>query len=421
MAVVLYHRLISVGLAKAISLPLGFVTSVLLARFMGPEVFGSYVFAFTVLSLLALPAGSSLGQFVMREVARAADGNDDALLKGFIFRCWQWIGVTSILILLCIVLVTSVSGRHLILAGCLIIPLMAAVTLVSETLRGRGLLSFSQWPDLVLRPFLFLGLVAIIRSVGLISPEAALWAYSLALFATLLAMQWILVKRVTSGLKAGPRAYDDAAWAKAIPWFFFISVTSALLSQLPIVITGMLGLPPAQISALQLALSFSLLVGIPMVVVNLVMGPELAQLLIKKNKSDALRLSSRMTQIGLLLSLPLCIVIGFYPDQIVSAVYGVDFVYASSAIVLLALSSLLNTAFGPISYLLTLSGYERQALTGQVIGLLLMVLVVLLMATKYGAVGSVFGVFIGTFVRNIVLSFMSRKYLGAPWSLLIFK
>jgi O-antigen/teichoic acid export membrane protein len=180
-------------------------------------------------------------------------------------------------------------------------------------------------------------------------------------------------------------------------------------------------MPPAQISALQLALSFSLLVGIPMVVVNLVMGPELAQLLIKKNKSDALRLSSRMTQIGLLLSLPLCIVIGFYPDQIVSAVYGVDFVYASSAIVLLALSSLLNTAFGPISYLLTLSGYERQALTGQVIGLLLMVFIVLLLATKYGAVGSVLGVFIGTFVRNIVLSFMSRKYLGAPWSLLIFK
>ena len=190
---------------------------------------------------------------------------------------------------------------------------------------------------------------------------------------------------------------------------------------MPIIITGILGLPPAQISALQLALSFSLLVGIPMVVVNLVMGPELAQLLIKKSKSEALRLSSKMTQIGLLVSSPLCIVIGFYPDQIVGAVYGIDFIYASSAIVFLAFSSWLNTAFGPISYLLTLSGYERQALTGQVIGLLLMIFIVVLMATKYGAVGSVSGVFAGTLVRNVVLSFLSRKYLGAPWSLLIFK
>ena len=36
---------------------------------MGPEVFGQYVFAFTVLSLLALPTGAAFGQLVMREVA----------------------------------------------------------------------------------------------------------------------------------------------------------------------------------------------------------------------------------------------------------------------------------------------------------------------------------------------------------------
>lgn len=414
-------QLLSVGLAKAISLPLGFVASVLLARFMGPEVFGEYVFAFTVLSLLALPAGSSLGQLVMREVARATDDKDDSLLKGFIFRCWQWIGATSVLILLFVTVVASISGSYLILAGGLLIPLMAAVTLVSETLRGRGLLIFSQWPDLVLRPVLFLGLVVVIGSAELLSPQATLWAYTSALLGTLLVMQSILVRRVTRSLTAVPRSYDDAAWGKAIPWFFSISVTGALLSQMPIVITGTLGLPAAQISALQLALSFSLLVGVPMVVINLVMGPELAQLLNQKIKDDALRLSSKMTRIGVLLSSPLCIAICIYPEVLIGAVYGPDFVYASSVIMLLALSSLTNIAFGPLSYLLTLSGYERQALIGQVVGLLLMVFAVLLMAAKYGAIGSVSGVFAGTLVRNVVLGFMSRKYLGAPWSLLVFK
>ena len=56
---------------KGSSLLLGFLISILLARTMGPEEFGRYVFAFSVISLAALPVGTALNQFVMRESARA--------------------------------------------------------------------------------------------------------------------------------------------------------------------------------------------------------------------------------------------------------------------------------------------------------------------------------------------------------------
>ena len=110
-------------------------------------------------------------------------------------------------------------------------------------------------------------------------------------------------------------SYDDERWLKAVPWFynFFDSSTSESSS---IVILGVMGLPPEQLSALQRT-SFSLLVGLPMVVINLVMGPELAKLLSSESKRDAINLASRMTRLGLLLCFPLGVTVALFSELIV--------------------------------------------------------------------------------------------------------
>ena len=59
------------AMLKFSSLLLGFVTSIVMARELGPEAFGRYVFVFSLASLAALPVGTALNQFVMRETARA--------------------------------------------------------------------------------------------------------------------------------------------------------------------------------------------------------------------------------------------------------------------------------------------------------------------------------------------------------------
>ena len=412
-------KLLSVGLAKVISMPLGFITSVILARLMGPEVFGQYVFAFTVLSLLALPTGAAFGQLVMREVATASDTANLSLLRGFIARCWQWVISVSLLLILVLVLGEFFSSGGLIVWGALIIPLMAMVTLQSETLRGLGFVAKSQWPDLVIRPLIFLMLVLSLATTEKLDPQSVLLSYTVALAVVVIYLQWLLAKKSKHRATGLLPSYDDERWLKAVPWFFTISLTAALLNQVPIVILGIMGLPPEQLSALQLALSFSLLVGLPMVVINLVMGPELAKLLSSESKRDAINLASRMTRLGLLLCFPLGVTVALFSELIVVGIYGSDYGYATTVVTVLALSALLNVAFGPLSYVLTLSGFERQAAAGQLLGLFIMSLAIIVSARELGSLGGAMGVLLGTAARNVLLVMMCGRYLKTPWSLLL--
>ena len=413
------NKLLSVGLAKVISMPLGFITSVILARLMGPEVFGQYVFAFTVLSLLALPTGAAFGQLVMREVATASDTANLSLLRGFIARCWQWVISVSLLLILLLVLGEFFSSGGLIVWGALIIPLMAIVTLQSETLRGLGFIAKSQWPDLVIRPLIFLMLVLSLATTEKLDPQSVLLSYTVALAVVVIYLQWLLAKKSKHRATGLLPSYDDERWLKAVPWFFTISLTAALLNQVPIVILGVMGLPSEQLSALQLALSFSLLVGLPMVVINLVMGPELAKLLSNESKRDAINLASRMTRLGLLLCFPLGVTVALFSELIVVGIYGSDYGYATTVVTVLALSALLNVAFGPLSYVLTLSGFERQAAAGQLLGLFIMSLAIIVSARELGSLGGAMGVFLGTAARNILLVMMCGRYFKTPWSLLL--
>ena len=152
--------------------------------------------------------------------------------------------------------------------GSLIIPLMAMVALQSETLRGLGFVAKSQWPDLVIRPLIFLMLVLSLATTEKLDPQSVLLSYTVALAVVVIYLQWLLAKKSKHRATGLLPSYDDERWLKAVPWFFTISLTAALLNQVPIVILGVMGLPSEQLSALQLALSFSLLVGLPMVVIN---------------------------------------------------------------------------------------------------------------------------------------------------------
>ena len=149
------------------------------------------------------------------------------------------------------------------------------------------------------------------------------------------------------------------------------------------------------------------------------MGPELAKLLSNESKRDAINLASRMTRLGLLLCFPLGVTVALFSELIVVGIYGSDYAYATTVVTVLALSALLNVAFGPLSYVLTLSGFERQAAAGQLLGLFIMSLAIIVSARELGSLGGAMGVLLGTAARNILLVRMCGRYLKTPWSLLL--
>ena len=71
--------------------------------------------------------------------------------------------------------------------------------------------------------------------------------------------------------------FDDDRWREALPWFFLLTAVWSLTQQIGVLITGLLG-ETRPMSAMQLGLSASMLVALPLVVMTTITGPELARI-----------------------------------------------------------------------------------------------------------------------------------------------
>ena len=402
---------------KASSLLLGFLTSILLARTLGPDEFGRYVFAFSVISLAALPVGTALNQFIMRESARAFALDSPALIKGLIKRSFVW--VPSIGLLVCVSLWCWVSGRSddaTFMWGLPIIPLMALVALRTELLRGAGLILQSQWPDMVLRPLSFVVLTCGLMITSALTAVTALVAYGLALVVTLCTVVWLFRSGIaTKKYRETQAEFDDGRWLRSMPWFMAISAIGAGSTLSGAIILGLVNADVSQVAAFQLGLSFSALVGLPLVIVNLVVGPQITQWWEAGDKDSCVALLSQMTRLAACVSLVGGAAVLYLPEIILGVFYGDAYEYGVKTLQVLVVSQMVNVAFGPVGLALTLSGFERQAFTGQLVGLMMSLSVTVMLVGEYGAAGAAVGAFAGLLVWNIWMAFQVRRHWGGPF------
>ena len=402
---------------KASSLLLGFLTSILLARTLGPDEFGRYVFAFSVISLAALPVGTALNQFIMRESARAFALDSPALIKGLIKRSFVW--VPSIGLLVCVSLWCWVSGRSddaTFIWGLPIIPLMALVALRTELLRGAGLILQSQWPDMVLRPLSFVVLTCGLMITSALTAVTALVAYGLALVVTLCTVVWLFRSGIaTKKYRETQAEFDDGRWLRSMPWFMAISAIGAGSTLSGAIILGLVNADVSQVAAFQLGLSFSALVGLPLVIVNLVVGPQITQWWEAGDKDSCVALLSQMTRLAACVSLVGGAAVLYLPEIILGVFYGDAYEYGVKTLQVLVVSQMVNVAFGPVGLALTLSGFERQAFTGQLVGLMMSLSVTVMLVGECGAAGAAVGAFAGLLVWNIWMAFQVRRHWGGPF------
>ena len=151
-------------LVKGSGVALTFVVQVMIARLAGAQVFGEYIYMFSWISLLVLPATLGLDLSSQRFLPTYRIRHEWRPYAGFLRRSvWVTLGVSSALSLGLVVV-----ARHrgpakvglpegLIFAAALALPLFALLKVVGSFLRAEKRMFHGQWPEMVLRPVLFAG------------------------------------------------------------------------------------------------------------------------------------------------------------------------------------------------------------------------------------------------------------------------
>ena len=400
-----------VGGLKLLSLPLTLTTSILLARALGPQGYGQYAFVMAVIALLALPIGPGLGQLVTREVARYHHGEDWSLFRGLLRRAHQWILLGSVVMIGAVAIVAghnaawAVDDRWtLLFMASLMLPLLGLNALRSHTLRGLRYVFQAQLPELLARPAFHLVFAGVLLVGGALTPATALGSQIAATGLAFLLGAWLLARYWPAQVKVADPDYRHGEWARALLPFTLMAAVSTLNAQIGILALGWLG-TDEDVAVLQVAQQGALLVVLSMTIVNLVIGPHITRAHREGDKARLQQLSRQSSRAALAVALPIALAFILLGKPILLFVYGEA--YAATVtwpLAILAFGQLVNVAFGSVGTFLTMSGYERDTLTGQIIALVVNGAAAVALIPFLGVIGAAIAVTTGLLTWNVVLA-----------------
>lgn len=398
-----------------------FLTTMVLARYLGAAVFGVYSYALSWVGILSTLGVFGLDRLVVREVAihmmSASWSENRSLLR--------WAGRLSVGLATAIaagaVLLSSVLGtpattsQSVCIAAAAIVPLLALSTVQQAVLRGLHRIGQSQLPLNIVRPIGTLLLCLVLARAAGNRPTA-----TEALLATTVATTLALgvgSRLITSALpktsqpaRAPPRGRE---WLRSCATLFLLS-SLASLSGAEILILGFYE-RPEKIGAYSAALQCAAIVSFGLNVLIGLLSPRFAALYATNNHELLRKLVLRGQVLAMIAGIPTAVVLVTCSDSLLRYLYGPEFTQAHTALTLLVAGQVVNVLAGPVSALLSMTGRERAALPGLAAAAAANIAGGLWLVPRWGINGAAIANMAAVMTWNIVLTCLVRTRLGLTW------
>lgn len=415
----LLRGLLGVGWLKILSMPLALSSSVILARFLGPEGYGQYVFVFSLIGFLALPVGPGPGQLITREVAAFHHDRAWGLFDGIIRRSFQWVFFSSLIVMTATLFVAISYAEWqrenrwaLVVVASFLIPLLGVNTIRANVLRGLRFVVLAQLPTLMVRPGLHLLFVGGFLAFGVLTPLSAIISQVVATAVAVLIGTALALGRIPPEVKRSSPRYHDKFWLSAIVPLSLLVLVGTLNGQIGILSLGFL-VGDEDVANMQVALSASILIAFPLSIVNLVIGPYVTKAMKENDDHKIRRLSVYSSVLAIMAASPIAIPLIIWGEEIVGLAYGQEYISgALSPLVILCVGQVFNVIFGSVGVFLTMTGYEKDTLSGQLFAAAINVSLCFALVPTMGATGAAAATSIGLVTWNVILAYRFYKRLG---------
>ncbi len=404
---------------------LSYGLQVLLARLLNASYYGIYTYVFVWATFVALIAGIGFPAASVRFLPVYRLNKDWARLHGFLRVTSRATFATAIAIALSGIAIAEglhalglLSSPSAIVLGALLVPALAGSTLYTEFARAGNRVSVAFTPPLIVRPTLIAaGAAVLFIARGNLSTSAALGA-SLVAGYVVLAGQYAL----TRNLFDDPRTERDTV-VELREWFgvgmtlLAASAFSITLMQVDIIIVGALrGSRDAGIYAA--ASKTAALVAFVIMAVNAAAAPQFASLWAMGRVDDLQRLVTKLAGVIFWPSLAISAGIAALSGPLL-ALFGPEFSAAQPALLVLLVGQLVNAAAGSVGYLLTLTGFHREATVALGISAVACIVLTAVGVSLFGLVGAALGSMIGFTLWNGSLYWLVVRKLGIHPSILM--
>jgi O-antigen/teichoic acid export membrane protein len=403
--------------AKVCGAALAFISSIILARILGSDGFGTYSFATAVMTMALVPAQLGIPSLIVRETAslRAADSWEG------VAQLWRWALrislISTAIVTLSMLIVSQAFGEAfyvvLSISAFTIIP-SALNSLRAAMLRGAGHVTIGVIPEYVVRPLLLIVMASLLSlAINITAEITAILNVSACVLTYILG--WMILKSRTPPSvwinRTPPKDKNKTHWLQSSIWLSLLASSQVISQQIDIILVTLLS-EPAQAGVFKVAMSAAALIVFALNAVNLVTTPYFSRLLTQEKHEELQTLVSRTSKLTFSFAIPVCLVFFFASEKIISLAYGEEFKEASNCIKILSAGQLVNASFGAVSGLMTMARQQRTVVTVFTIALTLGVITSTSLIPVIGIEGAAIGSALSMVIWNICLAVIAYRRLG---------
>ncbi len=372
-----------------------FVSQVVLARLLGIESYGTYVFAIAWVNVLLLVARQGFDLATVRFISDYKNRNQWRLLKGYLLFSQRAVCLSSIVVAIVMALTAWVFRAHIGTEGlralwlaAAALPFLAFNQILQATIRGLGFVVRPQILVTILHPFLLL----VAFSTAIIwwgfEPTAymGMTAY-LAATVTILAGLWIMLHKLIPGpVRDAAPMTDQHNWFKTSIAMMFLMSFGPTLNQLSIIILGSLDGDTAagQYGA---AVRIANIVHLLIMAQNSALGPMVAKLYSDDNQDRLQKITNLGVRLVTIASLAVVATVVFFGHWILG-IMGEEFQFAYPVLVVLVCGNFLFAFAGPASMLLNMTGLHALSAKMLAVSAGFNIVMALVLIPIYGAFGA---------------------------------
>ena len=402
---------------RVLSILIGVALSVLLARWLAPEGYGSYLFTLTIAQFLAMPILAGLPTLVVREIAIARGRNDSNGLAGILrwsagFVVLSFLTVAALAITF---LLLRNQGDGALPVYYMALPLVLALAFLqlgSAIVQGHEHPFAGSLGDGLIRPALLLGLFAVAAMVGFLSPGSALWLHvGAAAIAALFAFgYWFRVCRDHHPVQRPVPRYETRKWLASLLPLSLITAASLLNSRLDILMLGLLSVAE-DVAQYGIAVQLAGLVLMGQTTVNAIVAPKIARLHRLSNYTELHRMITHAARLSTMIALAVFGFIFLLGEQIIEELLGEKYANAWLIAMILCGGNLVSSSIGPVAKVMTMTGNERTVARLVWLSALANAALNLFLVPIYGAVGAAVATVAAQLIGQIFMIYWSAARL----------
>jgi len=350
-----------------------FLTNLVFARILGAAMLGNYYLGTSLLAIVSNISAVGLPKGTLRYVVEFRSREEKG--KFYSVICVSlFLGLASSIVFMIaiyffrgkIVGLFPRADIELILHYLLwLMPISVLTSILMEILRGCRqftIVILGQsllWSVLILASFL----IIVFFLQGRVGTEHAFWAYIIGTVFVFLLYLFTLKKRVLNNVQKKGHLHNNITKGLMTTSFslLIVSASSMLLTWTDTVMLGALsGSKGVGIygAASRVAVFISFALG----AVNSVIPTLIGESYYSGNRNELQRMLRTVCSWLVYLDIPLLLIIVGFPGEIMG-LFGSEFRTGYMVLVVLAICQFVNVFFGPVGYLLMMSGYEK-ALSG---------------------------------------------------------